>query len=84
MKNETCFDVERTASQLKILHEIMCEINGDARESTWEETNDKLWVLLDAMEPLVDGLYRYFAEEETANEHSPDENSGGYPGSNSS
>lgn len=59
---KTLFDPEQAAFQLKTLHGLMSDVNADVAVNTWREACDRMWVLLDAMEPLVDGLYRYFTE----------------------
>lgn len=62
MKLDTPFDFEQTAFQIKVLHELMYDVVGDttAGEDT-EKIINRLWVLLDVTEPLVDGLYQYFS-----------------------
>lgn len=62
MNSKTPFDLEYAAFQLKTLHGLMSEINDDADKDSWEETFNRLEVLLDAMEPIVNRLYQYHAE----------------------
>lgn len=52
-------DVEWAVAKLKVLLELLIEINAGAQPNTWRESNDRIWVLTDAMEPLVDGLCEY-------------------------
>lgn len=61
MKTDTPFDPEGAVVQLQTLCDLAEEINVDARAETWENVNDRVWVLLEAMEPLIDGLYQYFS-----------------------
>lgn len=62
MKTDTPFGLEQAAFQIKVLHELMYDVVGDTTASEeLEKIINRLWVLLDVAEPLVDGLYQYFS-----------------------
>lgn len=52
-------DVEWAVTKLKVLLELLIESNAGAQPNTWRESNGRIWVLADAMEPLVDDLCEY-------------------------
>lgn len=62
MSDKIPFDPEVAAFQIKTLHGLMDEINGNVTADNFKEVTGRLLVLLNAMEPLVNGLYRYFSE----------------------
>ncbi|MGM9593143.1 MAG: hypothetical protein ACI3U8_02200 [Candidatus Onthomonas sp.] len=62
MSGKIPFDPEGAAFQIKTLHGLMDEINGNVTADNFEEVAARLWGLLNAMEPLVNGLHRYFSE----------------------
>lgn len=53
------FDLEQAAFRLKTLHGMMDDVNADLGKNTWEEANNRLYVLLEAMEPIVNALYEF-------------------------
>lgn len=61
MKTDIPLDPEGAVIRLQTLCDLAKEINTDARTETWKNVNDRVWVLLEAMEPLMDGLYQYFS-----------------------